>query len=227
MAQQALGAGTSVPRRRALFGLLDADGWALGVGQGLRLADHHHLHPRLPARSSLLPDGRADGRPRRARLVADQPLPARERDPALPGPGRCARAVAAVAARARPAAARTDGAVLQVGTQGPVHRRLRRDDRADDGLRRAHRGHRATSTSGLSGPDLPAPRADASVAYVAGSIYLIGGDRRDRRTDHHGLHADARQRDRRPRGVEGRRTRWPCRRPAAEPPPRSPPTASC
>src|ERR1700693_1290641 len=27
MAQQALGAGTSVPRRRALFGLLDADGW--------------------------------------------------------------------------------------------------------------------------------------------------------------------------------------------------------
>ena len=27
MAQQALGAGTSVPRRRAVFGLLDADGW--------------------------------------------------------------------------------------------------------------------------------------------------------------------------------------------------------
>ena len=27
MAQQALGAGTTVPRRRALFGLLDADGW--------------------------------------------------------------------------------------------------------------------------------------------------------------------------------------------------------
>ena len=27
MAQQALGAGTAVPRRRALFGLLDADGW--------------------------------------------------------------------------------------------------------------------------------------------------------------------------------------------------------
>jgi len=27
MAQQALGPGTAVPRRRALFGLLDADGW--------------------------------------------------------------------------------------------------------------------------------------------------------------------------------------------------------
>ena len=28
MAQQALGAGTVLPRKRALFGLLDADGWA-------------------------------------------------------------------------------------------------------------------------------------------------------------------------------------------------------
>ena len=78
----------------------------LGLGQGLRLADRHHLHARLPARPRLLLDRRPDGRPRRPRLVADQPVPADERDAAVPGAGRRGRAVAAVAGRAGAARSR-------------------------------------------------------------------------------------------------------------------------
>src|SRR5918995_1176670 len=89
----------------------------VGVGQGIRLAGDHHPVARVPARPGLLPDRRADGRPRRPRLVADQPLPTDERVAAVPGPGRGAHPVGA----------------------------------------------------------LPEPRADASVAYVAGSIYVVGG----------------------------------------------------
>ena len=118
MAQQALGPGTAVPRRRALFGLLDADGWAWASVKAFAwLIIIIFLLGYLPG-SRLLLDRRPDGRPRHPRLVADQPLPADERDAALPGAGRRARAVGAVARRSsnlpQP---RTDGAAIQVGTQ--------------------------------------------------------------------------------------------------------------
>ena len=64
-------------------------------------------------------------------------------------------------------AARTDGAVVQVGHEAPVHRRLRRHDGAVRRLRRADRPAPATSTRGPTGPTLPEPRADAGVVYVA------------------------------------------------------------
>ena len=71
-------------------------------------------------------------------------------------------------------AARTDGAVLQVGTKILYIG-------GSDGTT-AQKSVYISRTVGTgnfdkweSGPDLPAPRADASVAYVAGSIYLIGG----------------------------------------------------
>ena len=137
MAQQALGAGTTVPRKRALFGLLDADGWAWASVKAVRLARHHHPDPRLHPRPRLLPHGRPDGRPRRPRLVADQPLPARERDAAVPGAGRRGRPVGDVAARARPARSRGPTAPSSSSGRSPLHRRLRRHDRAVDGLRRA------------------------------------------------------------------------------------------
>ena len=117
MAQRALGAGTVVPRKRALFGLLDARRLGVGVGQGVRLADLHHLHPRLPARPGVLPDGQPHGRPRRPGLVADQPLPADERVAALPGAGRRGDPVQNSPAELALPAPRTDGSVLQVGTQ--------------------------------------------------------------------------------------------------------------
>ena len=78
----------------------------LGDGQGDRLADLHHPDPRLHPRSRLLPDGVEDGRPGRPGLVADQPLPAREPDPPVPGAGRGDRPVGGVADRARSAGGR-------------------------------------------------------------------------------------------------------------------------
>ena len=56
------------------------------------------------------------------------------------------------------------------------------------------------------GPPLPEPRADASVAYVAGSIYVIGGTRRGRRADRHGLRPQPGPPDRRARRMGRRRT---------------------
>ena len=142
MAQQALGPGTAVPRRAGPVRAARRRRLGLGVGQGLRLADHHHLPARLPARPRLLLDGRPDGRPRRPGLVADQPLPADERDPAVPGAGRRAHPVGAVAAGAAPAAAAHRRSGIQVGTQILLHRRHRRDDRDRHGLRRHDRRDR-------------------------------------------------------------------------------------
>ena len=90
--------------------------------------------------------------------------------------------------------------------EDPVHRRHRRHDRADRRSTSPRPSGPATSTSGRAGPTLPAPRADASVAYVAGSIYVIGGIGRHGHADRHGLRPDARQRDRR-RSASGSRRR--------------------
>ena len=239
MAQQALGPGTAVPRRRALFGLLDADGWALGLGQGVRLADHHHLHARLPARPRLLPDGRPDGRPRRPRLVADQPLPADERDPALPGAGRRAHPVGAVAARADPARSRGPTArpsrsgtqILYIGgTDGTTAQ--------STGLRRPDGRRPATSTSGPRARRCPsrAPTRASSTSPAASTssvardatgaptdtVFVLSPerpDRRPRRVDHRRRPHAARGRAPAPR----RRSR---RRPAARRRPRTRPVPS-
>ena len=126
----------------------------------------------------------AHGRPRRPRLVADQPLPARERDPAVPGAGRRDRAVAAVAARARRCPPpRTDGVVVQIGTRLLYIGGTDGTTAQADGLRRARRSGPATSTSGRAGPPLPAPRTDAGVAFVAGQHLRHRRQGRRRRPD--------------------------------------------
>ena len=148
MAQQALGAGTVLPRERALFGLLDADGWAWASVKAFAWLVIIILHARLPAGPRLLPDGRADGRPRRPRLVADQPLPADQRVAAVPGAGRGAHPVGAVARRAGPPAA-TDRRLGHPGRDpDPVHRWQRRHDRPVDTSTSPRPSGRATSTSG-------------------------------------------------------------------------------
>ena len=165
-------AGPVRPARRERLGL--------GVGQGVRLADHHHLPARLPARSRLLPDRRPDRRPRRPRLVADQPLPADERGPALPGAGRRDRALGDIADRAQPARSR--------GPKARPSRSARRSSTsaASDGTTAsadavASPGRSATGNfdAWAAGPPLPEPRANASIVYIAGSIYVIGGTDED------------------------------------------------
>ena len=136
MAQQALGPGTAVPRRRALFGLLDADGWAwASVKAFVWLIIIIFMLGYLPDRAYYLTVGRTVD----LGVLVWSPInlcPPHEREPALPGAGRRARAVGAVAARAEPAAA----ADRRLGPPGRdpdlLHRRVGRDDRAVDGLRR-------------------------------------------------------------------------------------------
>ena len=176
MAQQALGAGTigtatSGPcsgcstRTAGRWASVKAFVWLVII----------ILHARLPARPRLLLDGRPDGRPRRPRLVADQPLPADERDPAVPGAGRRGRPVAAVA---RPSCTcpqpRTDGAVIQVGTK-LLYIGGSDGTTAQSTVYVAQTVGTGNFDKWAEGPPLPEPRADASVAYVAGSIYVIGG----------------------------------------------------
>ena len=226
MAQQALGPGTAVPRRRALFGLLDADGWGWAVGQGVRLADHHHLHARLPAGPGLLPDRRPDGRPRRPRLVADQPLPADEREPALPGAGRRARAVGGLAARAEPAAA-ADRRLRAPGRDPDLlHRRVRRDDGPVDGLRRPD-GRLRQLRQVDRGPGSARSRAPtrASSTSPAASTSSVGATRAAPRRRPPSSSAPIR----RPAPwASGRRpTTWRCPSRAAGRLPRSRPTACC
>ena len=67
------------------------------------------------------------------------------------------------------------------------------------------------------GPPLPEPRADASVAYVAGSIYVIGGTRRGRRADRRRSSSSA-PTARPARSASGRRpTTWRCPKPRSGP----------
>ena len=102
-------AGDVRPARRRRLGL----GWR----QGRVLARPHHPAARLHPRPRLLPDGQPDGRPRPPRLVADQPVLAGERGPAVPGPGRRRRAVAPSPTELALPAPRTDGRHRQVGTK--------------------------------------------------------------------------------------------------------------
>ena len=174
MAQQALGAGTSVPRRRAVFGLLDADGWAWASVKAFAwLIIIIFILGYLPDRAYYLTVGRTVD----LGVLAWSPVNLCPPDnESLPCPAPVGALVPwhpSPPELALPAA-RTDGAVLQVGTKVLYIG-------GSDGTTAQKTTYVArTVGSGnfdkwANGPDLPAPRADASVAYVAGSIYLIGG----------------------------------------------------
>ena len=102
MAQQALGAGTTVPRRRALFGLLDANGWGWATVKAfVWLIIIIFVLGYLPDRAYYLTVGRTVD----LGVLAWSPInlcPPIERDAAVPRPGRRARAVASVARRSCP-----------------------------------------------------------------------------------------------------------------------------
>ena len=166
----------------------------------------------------LLPDGRPDGRPGRPRLVADQPLPADERD-------RC---------RARRRSGRSIPWETSPDRAGPARSRAPTAPSSRSGPRSctsaAADGTTAQSTvyvaqtvgtgnfdTWAEGPPLPEPRADASVAYVAGSIYVIGGRDAGGRPDDDGLRAEPGPRRPAQLGrVEHAPMTWPCPRPRSE-----------
>ena len=225
MAQQAHGRddGTAAtgPVRAARRGRL-----GLGVGQGGRLARLHHHDPGLPAGPRLLLHGRQDDRPRGHRSGRPS-TSARRRTP------RCrARRRWAPSSRGRPRRRssrcprpRTDGSIIQVGTKllyiGGSDGQTAKAD-----VYVANVVGTGNFDKWEKGPSLPAPRADASVAYVAGKIYLDRRDGRRRQPHHDDLRADPDER--RPRRVGGghREPGAPGATHSARPRSRSP-TASC
>jgi hypothetical protein len=174
MAQQALGPGTAVPRRRALFGLLDADGWGwASIKAFVWLIIIIFILGYLPDRAYYLTVGRTVD----LGVLVWSPI---NLCPPTNGTLPCPAPVGALVpwetsppelSLPQP---RTDGSILQVGTQ------IFYIGGSDGTTASADVSVAATVQTGnfdkwQPGPALPAPRADASVAYVAGSIYVFGG----------------------------------------------------
>jgi hypothetical protein len=174
MAQQALGPGTAVPRRRALFGLLDADGWGwAGVKAFVWLIIIIFMLGYLPDRAYYLTVGRTvdlgvlvwspinlcpptnENLPCPAPVGAIVPWEVSPPELNLPQP-------------------RIDGSALQVGTQ------IFYIGGSDGTTAQSTVYVAATVGAGnfdkwTEGPALPEARANASAVYIAGSIYVIGG----------------------------------------------------
>jgi N-acetylneuraminic acid mutarotase len=174
MAQQALGAGMTLRRRRALFGLLDADGWGWASVKAFAwLVIIIFLLGYLPDRAYYLTVGRTVD----LGVLAWSPInlcpPSNETLPCPAPVGALVPWHPSPAELSLPSA-RTDGAVLQVGT------RILYIGGSDGTTAQSNVFVARTVGSGnfdkwTDGPALPEPRADASVAYVAGSVYVLGG----------------------------------------------------
>jgi hypothetical protein len=174
MAQQALGPGTAVPRRRAVFGLLDADGWGwASIKAFVWLIIIIFILGYLPDRAYYLTVGRTVD----LGVLVWSPInlcpPSNETLP-CPAPVGALVPWQTSPPQLNLPAPRTDGSVLQVGTQ------IFYIGGSDGTTASADVSIAATVQTGnfdtwTQGPALPEPRADASVAYVAGSIYVFGG----------------------------------------------------
>jgi len=174
MAQRALGAGTIVPRRRALFGLLDADGWTwASVKAFIWLILIIFILGYLPDRAYYLTVGRTVD----LGVLAWSPInlcpPSNETLPCPAPVGGLVPWHPSPQELALPAP-RTDGAVLQVGTK-LLYIGGSDGTTAQSTVFVARTVGTGNFDGWTEGPALPEPRADASVAYVAGSIFVIGG----------------------------------------------------
>lgn len=183
MAQRALGAGMTVPRRRALFGLLDADGWGwASIKAFVWLIIIIFVLGYLPDRAYYLTVGRTVD----LGVLAWSPInlcPSSNETLPCPAPvGALVPWHPSPEVLSLPQA-RTDGAVLQVGTK-ILYIGGTDGVTAQSTVYVAETVGTGNFDKWTDGPALPAPRADASVAYVAGSVYVIGGmDASDAPTD--------------------------------------------
>ena len=165
MAQQALPAGAV--RRRAVFGLLDADGWSwAGVKATFWFLILVFLLGYIP-NVAYYSDRVRHGPGGLQRHLAHQLVPGVQRGPALPGPGRCRRALADEPRRSSRCRPRVSGAVVvQSGVHiylvgGTTRGRVVTAGRPDD----PGRARTATSCRGSTGPALPEPRTKAATRH--------------------------------------------------------------
>ncbi|MEO5885733.1 MAG: hypothetical protein ABIQ58_09495 [Candidatus Limnocylindrales bacterium] len=174
MAQQALTAGMTVPRKRALFGLLDADGWTwAGVKSAVWLVVILLMLGYIPDRAYYLTvNSTLD-----LGVLAWSPVnlcpPENE---SLPCPAPVGAVVpwhGSPTELALPAP-RTDGGAVQVGTK------LFYIGGSDGTAAQSNVWVAQVVSVGnfdkwAEGPPLPEPRSDASILSVSGTIYVIGG----------------------------------------------------
>jgi hypothetical protein len=174
MAQQALGPGTAVPRRRALFGLLDANGWGWASVKAFAwLIIIIFMLGYLPDRAYYLTTARTV----ELGVLVWSPInlcpPTNETLP-CPAPIGAIIPWEQSPAKLSLPQGRTEGSVVQVGTQilylGGTDGTI-----ASASVFVARTVGTGNFDAWADGPPLPAPRANASVVYVAGSIYVIGG----------------------------------------------------
>ena len=174
MAQQALGSGSMVPRKRAFFGLLEADGWTwAGLKAMAWLVIIIMLLGYIPDRAynltvkSTVELGKVIWAPVNFCSPENETLP-------------CPAPVGAVVpwhlspAEVALPAPRTDGGAVQVGT------RLLFIGGSDGETASADVFVAQIVPVGnfdrwIAGPSLPEPRSDASVLSVAGNVYVFGG----------------------------------------------------
>ncbi len=173
MAQQALPSGRPL-RRRALFGLLDADGWSwASVKATFWFVVMIMLLGYIPDRAyyfTVFPTIDLG-------ILAWSPInlcPPENEGIDCPAPAGAVLPWHQSPDELRLPAGRTDGAAVQVGTD-LLH------VGGTDGTTATADVYRA-KTVGIgnfgpweAGPPLPAPRADAAVAFVGGSVFVVGG----------------------------------------------------
>lgn len=174
MAQQALTAGMIVPRKRAFFGLLDADGWGwASVKAAVWLVIITLMLGYIPDRAYYLTVNRTLD----LGVLAWSPInlcPPENQSLPCPAPvGAVVPWHPSPAELALPAP-RTDGAAVQVGTK------LFYIGGSDGQAARSTVWVAETVKFGnfdawKDGPALPEPRSDATVLAVSGTIYVIGG----------------------------------------------------
>jgi len=174
MAQRALGAGMIVPRKRAMFGLLDADGWAwAGVKAFVWLVIIILLLGYIPDRAYYLTVNRTV----ELGVLAWSPVnlcpPTNE---SLP----CPAPVGAITPwhQSPPdldlPAPRTGGSATQLGTR-ILYIGGTDGEAAQATVFVAQLSGIGNFVTWSEGPPLPEPRSDASVVQVSGTVYVLGG----------------------------------------------------
>ncbi len=174
MAQRALTAGMTVPRRRAMFGLLDAEGWAWATVKALVWTTIIILMlGYIPDRAYYLTVAKTVD----LGVIVWSPInlcPPENKNLPCPVPvGGIVPWDTSPAELSLPQP-RTDGHVVQVGTR-LLYIGGTDGTTAQSTVFVANTVGTGNFDKWAEGPALPAPRTEAAVAFVAGSIYVLGG----------------------------------------------------
>lgn len=174
MATQALLPGTTQPRRRALFGLLDANGWAWATVKAVFwFIVMIFLLGYLPDRAYYFTVNRTID----LGILAWSPInfcPPENRSLPCPAPVGATVPWEVAPQEISLPEPRVDGALAQIGT------RILYIGGSDGTAATATTFVATTSGPGNfdrwePGPELPEPRSNAAVGFAAGKIYVIGG----------------------------------------------------